>query len=135
MTEKQKRFWSILFWIAALFNFVIGVPLMLAREWAFALAFRTDVKTAGLAVDLWADFGFCVALIGVGYAIVAADVTRNRGIVWLGIFAKGFDVVVLTWRWVIGMTQPLVLVPAAIDAVFILFFVAFLLATRATTRP
>ena len=127
--------WAAMFVAAALFNFAIGFPLMLARHWAFALAFvSADAENAGIAPDLWADFGYCVVLIGVGYLIVARDVTRNRGLVWLGIFAKLFDVVVLSWRTVIGMTRPIVLLPAGIDAVFVLLFVWFLLAVPKTDR-
>jgi len=39
-------------------------------------------------------------------------------------------VVVLTWRTAIGMTQPIVLLPAGIDALFIRAFVWFLSATK-----
>lgn len=130
MMDRSDRFWSRVFWAAALFNFAIGAPLMVARDWAFDLAFYGDAASAGIAPDLWADFGFAVALIGAGYAVVACDVTRNRGFVWLGIAAKAFDVIVLTWRSAIGMTRPLALVPALIDAGFILLFVAFLARRR-----
>jgi hypothetical protein len=131
MTRPSERFWSRLFFVAALFNFAIGVPLMLARHWAFNLAFVSDITaTPGVGPDLWADFGYCVALIGVGYLIVAFKPMQNRAIVWLGILAKGFDVVVLTWRTVIGMTQPIVLLPAGIDGLFILAFIWFLAATK-----
>jgi hypothetical protein len=77
-------------------------------------------------VKLWGDFGFCVTLIGVGYSLVAFDLS-NRAIVWLGIGAKAFDVIVLPSRWLSGITKPVVLLPAAIDALFILGFVWFLI--------
>jgi hypothetical protein len=70
-----------------------------------------------LALKLWGDFGFCAILIGIGYAVVAVDRT-NRALVRLGIPAKGFDIVVLTSRWISGITKPFVLIPAAIDGVF-----------------
>lgn len=131
MTDGSKRRWSRIFVVAALFNFSIGVPLMLARHWAFNLAFVPQFTDApGIGPDLWADFGYCVALIGVGYLIVAFDPPRNRPIVWLGILAKAFDVVVLSWRTAIGVTNPIVLVPAGIDALFILVFAWFLISTQ-----
>jgi hypothetical protein len=126
---KSLGFWTGMFVAAALFNFAIGIPLMLARQWAFELAFTSgSAANAGVAPDLWADFGYCVTLIGVGYLIVARDVASNRGLVWLGIFAKLFDVVVLTWRFFLGMTRPIVLLPASIDALFVVLFVCFLIA-------
>jgi hypothetical protein len=74
----------------------------------------------------WGDFGFAVLLIGVGYWIVSRDVTKNCGIVWLGIFAKMFDVVVLSWRWAEGVACPIVLLPAALDGAFVVLFILFL---------
>src|SRR6516164_305418 len=115
MSRHAERIWTGVFVAAALFNFLIAASLLFARHWAFAIAFYSD-GAPGIAADLWADFGFCVALIGLGYLIVAFDVTKNQALVWLGILAKGFDVIVLTWRWIDGITRPLVLVPAAIDA-------------------
>ena len=66
-------------------------------------------------------------LIGLGYAIIALDVDRNRGIVWLGIVAKLFDMIALPLRWLEGLAHPIVVIPAAIDGAFCLGFVWFLL--------
>jgi hypothetical protein len=135
VATRNERLWSWMFLAAALFNFVIGFPIMAAREWTFAVAFAPEVaRSAGIATDLWADFGYCVALIGFGYLVVAFDTSRNRALVWLGIFAKAFDVVVLTWRFVAGVTRPIVLVPAGIDAAFLILFACFLHATRRRGR-
>ncbi|MBK8097259.1 MAG: hypothetical protein IPK26_09135 [Planctomycetes bacterium] len=131
----DSRRWSAMFWAAVGFNGVIGLPVWFAPDWTFALCFH-EAPTPG-AVRHWGDFGFGVVLIGVGYAMVAADVARNRGIVWLGVFAKVFDVVVLSARTGSGAMKPLVLIPGAIDAAFVLLFVWFLCASsgrRFTTR-
>ena len=128
------RFWPRMFVLAALFNFVFGLPIMLAPRWSHALAYLAPLPSAGsLGLEFWRDFGFCVNLIGLGYYFVSRDVTRNRGIVWLGIPAKLFDVTVLTARVLGGTARPLVLVPAAIDGGFALLFAVFLFVTRA--RP
>ncbi len=58
-------------------------------------------------------------MIWIGYWILSRDVTQNRGIVWLGIFAKLFDVVVLSWRSFHGIAHPTVLLPAIVDFAFI----------------
>src|SRR5262245_42403477 len=135
MIAISSRAWSGFFVVAALFNFAIGLPLMFAPDWTFGLAFHDAPQSPGaLAPKLWGDFGFCVALIGVGYLMVAFDLT-NRALVWLGIGAKAFDVIVLTSRWLAGITKPLVLLPAAIDAAFIVGFVIFLMRSRKQTPP
>jgi hypothetical protein len=83
-----------------------------------------------MTLRFWSDFGFAVVLIGVGYYLVSRDVDQNRGLVWLGVPAKLFDVVTLTSRFAMGLASPLVLIPAAVDGLFMLAFVAFLYQTR-----
>lgn len=120
-------FWRGMFVAAALFNFAVGLSLLCFRHWTFDIAFIDDAgSAAGVAPDLWADFGYCVVLIGVGYLFIAADPPGQRMLVWLGVLAKGFDVVVLSWRTMMGITHPIVLVPGAIDGLFLLLFILFL---------
>lgn len=120
----NKRHWSQMFLAATGFNFLMGGPIFFAPQWTYQLAYFGEASESTLR--FWGDFGFAVLLIGIGYWIVSRDVTRNRGIVWLGIFAKLFDVVVLTWRWADGIARPIVLLPAAIDGAFVILFILFL---------
>jgi len=113
-----------MFLAAAAFNFLMGGPIFLAPSWSYRLAYFGETPESTLR--FWGDFGFAVLLIGVGYWMVSRDVTKNRGIVWLGIFAKMFDVVALSWRWADGIARPIVLVPAAIDGAFVVLFILFL---------
>jgi hypothetical protein len=78
-----------------------------------------------MAIRLWADFGFAVILIGLGYQIIARDVRKNRGIVLLGIIAKLFDVINLTLLFAWGIARPIVLIPALIDGIFAALFGVF----------
>jgi hypothetical protein len=116
--------WSLMFRAAAGFNFLIGVPVFFAPSWTYRLAYVGETSQSTLR--FWGDFGFAVVLIGVGYWIVARDITKNRGIVWLGVFAKLFDVVALSWRWAQGIAQAIALLPAAIDGAFVILFILFL---------
>ncbi|MCA6095772.1 hypothetical protein LE181_26870 [Streptomyces sp. SCA3-4] len=125
----NTTFWSRLFLVAALFNYVIGLPIVFARRWSYDLSYVPDVTRDAMALRLWAGFGFAVVLIGIGYHIVARDVTQNRGIVLLGILAKLFDVVNLTTLYAGDLARPLVLVPAAIDFAFTVAFVRFWMLT------
>jgi hypothetical protein len=120
---NAKR-WSLMFVAAAGFNFLMGGPIFLASQWSYRLAYSGESSESTLR--FWGDFGFAVLLIGVGYWIVSRDITKNRGIVWLGIFAKLFDVVALSSRWAGEVARPIVLLPAAVDGAFVILFVWFL---------
>ncbi|HEY3755857.1 MAG TPA: hypothetical protein VGL42_06885 [Opitutaceae bacterium] len=101
----------------------MGGPIFFFRDWSYGLAYGAGPEAA---TRFWGDFGYAVLLIGVGYLMIARDPRRNRDIVWLGILAKAFDVVALTWRWHEGIARPTVLIPAAIDGAFGIGFVVFL---------
>jgi len=123
----MDRFWPRMFVAAALFNFVIAIPIMVAPRWSYDLAFIPPVDDGnGMTLRFWRDFGFAVGIIGIGYYLVARDVTVNRGIVLVGILAKMFDVIVLPYRYAIDVAEPIVLLPAAIDGLFVVLFVLFL---------
>jgi hypothetical protein len=114
----------LFFFAAAAFNFCMGGPIYFAPDWSFAIAYVGPADAS--ALRFWSDFGFAVLLVGAGYAIVGLDVDANRGIVWLGIAAKAYDVINLSLRWKHGLAHDIVLLPAAIDGMFGVFFIVFL---------
>lgn len=133
----NTSWWSRFFWLAAFFNYAMGFPILLAREWSFNFVYLPAAGRDAMALRLWADFGFAVVLIGFGYQLVAYDVTKNRGIVLLGVGAKLFDVINLSYLYYAGLAKSIVLLPAAIDFTFTVFFVIFLFLTaphRAAAR-
>jgi hypothetical protein len=123
--DTTRRRWTVFFFLAAAFNFSMGGPIFFASDWSYSVAYLGPPDPA--AIRFWGDFGYAVLLIGLGYAILGLDVDKNRGIVWLGIVAKLFDMIVLPLRWHEGLAHPIVIVPAAIDGAFCLGFVWFLL--------
>lgn len=122
---NSTRRWSRLFLVAALFNYAIGLPILLAAHWSYNLCYLPTIGRDPMAIRLWADFGFAVLLIGFGYQLVSRDVSKNRGIVLLGIIAKLFDVVNLAMLFLLGIARPIVLLPALSDAIFVVLFLVF----------
>lgn len=123
----MSRFWPRMFVAATLFNFAIAIPILVAPRWSYELAFVPPIVEGDtMSLRFWRDFGFAVAIIGVGYYLVSRDVASNRGLVWIGILAKMFDVIVLTYRFAIDIAEPIVLLPALIDGIFVVLFVLFL---------
>ena len=132
---RERGRWATVFLLAALFNYAIGLPIMLARRWSYDLSYLPEVSRDPMALRLWADIGFAVVLIGLGYQIVSRDVSQNRGIVLLGIIAKLFDVFNLTYLYLRGVAKPLVLAPALIDGIFVALFIAFWISTARKSTP
>ena len=129
----RRRHWMLFFFAAAAFNFCMGGPIFFASDFSYTIAYvgAADAST----LRFWGDFGFAVMLVGAGYAIVGLNVDANRGIVWLGIFAKAYDVIMLSLRWEHGLAHDIVLLPAAIDGAFGIFFIVFLLTWPRTGSP
>ncbi|WP_455210142.1 hypothetical protein [Kaarinaea lacus] len=131
--DSSFCWWKTMWIAAALFNLIIALPLIFATNWTYTLAYAIPQHEADLmALRLWRDFGIFVLLIGVGYFIVSMDITINSGLAFLGIFAKLFDVVTLTYRYTIGIAEFIVLIPAIIDGIFMLLFILFLMKTKNT---
>ena len=123
--DNSRQRWTVFFFLAAAFNFCMGGPIFFASAWSYSVAYLGPPDPG--AIRFWGDFGYAVLLVGLGYAIIGLDIDKNRGIVWLGIVAKLFDMIVLPLRWSEGLAHPIVIAPAAIDGAFCLGFVWFLL--------
>ena len=129
-----KKFWRWMWVAAAAFNFLIGIFIVFLTEWSFRLSYSPsgDAENA-MALRLWRDFGIFVLMIGVGYYLVSRNLSKNQGVVILGIGAKSFDVITLSVRYAVGLANPIVLVPAIIDGLFMLLFIVFLKRARSTS--
>ncbi|WP_340114848.1 hypothetical protein [Maribellus mangrovi] len=126
MSQNKERFWSRIFRSAAIFNFAMGLPIFLFPLWSNQVAYLTQNIDVANTYRFWRDFGFTVVVIGIGYYIVSLDITKNRGIVWLGIIGKLYDVSILSYRFIIGIAGAFVLVPVIVDAIYVLLFILFL---------
>ena len=122
------RIWKIVFALAAAFNFLVGLPLLLAPA-AFYTALKQPVPADLLSVQTAA---LLISVFGVGYAMVARDPVANRPIVWLGLLGKA-PLPVMVWLQVqAGKATMSAFTLTLGDAVFAALFVIFLLTTRKT---
>lgn len=106
-----SRGWRNFFWIATIFNFVIGLAGMLSPEATI------DARIIGLLV-------FCMGVI---YLLVAREPLRFAPVLWAGVIGK-IGVVALLGPQVFGDGgDPIIAGVLVLDGLFALGFLAFLL--------
>ena len=119
------RLWKVVFALAAAFNFLVGLPLLLAPA-AFYAAMKQPVPTDLMSVQTSA---LLISVFGVGYVMVARDPPRNRAIVWLGLLGKA-PLPLMVWLQVqAGKTSMSTFQLTLGDLVFAILFLIFLLRT------
>ncbi len=120
--------WRVFFWAAAFFNFVAGLPLLLAPE----------VMLGTLELPVPSDLmfhrmtGLLVVCFGAVYGFVAQDLERFRPLVWLGVIGKGGVVVLFTQAFLQGLVPFSAYSVSSGDLAFTLGFIVFLLNGKRT---
>lgn len=124
--------WSIMFYIAAAFNIIAAIGALLTPAESNALMMygsKTALANPAASINTQAFLVF-VLIFGIGYAMVAMDPTKNRGIVWLGILGKLY---VFT-AWGIYYKSGIVTLTAFAgtfgDLIFTILFIMFLIKTK-----
>lgn len=124
------QIWRMFFWVAAVFNFLAGLPPLLAPT-------LTTISIGMPAPDpqyiyIVQMFGAAVSIFGIGYALVALGQAGQRQIITLGLIGKIGVVALLALR-TRDIEVPQQLVTAASgDFLFSIGFAVFLF-SRATT--
>ncbi len=107
---EEQTGWSRFFYIAALFNFLIGLAAMLVPESSL------DARIIGLLV-------FSMGII---YLLVAREPRRYAPTLWAGVIGKLGVVGLLGPRNLMGDGDPLILAVLAGDLIFALGFLVYL---------
>lgn len=119
--------WSRFFFVAGLFNILGGIVGFLTLE--------DQLASMGRPAPLY-PFAFellflAVAILGVGYLMVARDPLRHRGIVWIGLLTK-IAGGLMSWRAIATGQMPAETWWQAVvtDWVWVVAFMVFLWTTR-----
>lgn len=119
-------FWRVIFALAALFNLMVGLPLLLAPRPAVSALVYILPPDFMLAQIL----GVLISVFGVGYAMVARDPAGGRPIAWLGVIGK-LPIPVILWFYVEADVVPVrTLLLSLGDLLFAVLFVVFLWRTH-----
>jgi hypothetical protein len=124
---------KVLFWIAALYDLILGLVFGLFYQPIYA-RFGVELPNHPGYVQLSAMFIF---IIGVGFYLVTRNPRENRQIILLGILMKlGFCLVVFSHLF-FGTVPPIYVPFAVLDFVFLVSFLPAYAALRkmALTAP
>ena len=114
--------WKYIFQIKAVINWIESLALLFADRWIRELLGEKPLTNP----EYLQLFVVLVFVIGIGYWWVSQDISRNREIVKLGIYAQYSVFGVLAYQTLIGNVHPLYLVPGVIDLIFAILFSVFL---------
>lgn len=136
----HRRAWQWMFAVAALWNLAIGLAFalepaeMLRRSAKPAAGSDSSISVATLSpeitpTEVWLarDFGVCVAIFGIGYAMVSISPERHSGILVLGIIGKTYVVLMGGYRLLTGQVAASLAIPFAGDGLFAVLFLIYLL--------
>ena len=122
--------WKYIFQLKAVINWSESLALLFADRWIRELLGEKPLTNP----EYLQLFVVLVFVIGIGYWWVSQDISRNREIVKLGIYAQCSVFVVLAYQTLIGNVHPLYLIPGIIDLIFAILFGLFLY-SYAQTKP
>jgi hypothetical protein len=122
--------WKYIFQLKAAINWIESLALLFADRWIRELLGEKPLTNP----EYLQLFVVLVFVIGIGYWWVSQDISRNREIVKLGIYAQSSVFVVLAYQTLIGNVHPFYLIPGVIDLIFAILFGLFLY-SYAQTKP
>lgn len=119
---NNQRNWKYIFQIKAVINWVESVFLLLFDQWIRELLGEKPL----INTEYSHLFLVLVFVIGIGYWWVSNDISRNHGIVKLGIIAQSWVFLVLAYHTFVNTLHPFYLIPGVIDLTFAILFGIFL---------
>jgi hypothetical protein len=132
----SRRADQIMFAISAVYTSSIALSVLAAPAWASEAFYRHVLQPDETVMRILAnDFGGLLLFFGIGYGVVAIDPSKNRALVWLGLFGKIALVLSMSQRFVAGIATHLALSAAGGDLIFVALYAAFLWRTRRAGPP
>jgi hypothetical protein len=121
MMPKQD-YYQKLFFIGAIWNWVATTTLIFGYKILFPLF--------GMVLPVYPVFflmflGLCF-VFGIGYFWVSQDLTKNHGIVKMGIIGKLLVFIGILWACVTGQVHVILLGAGIVDLVFAVLYIEFL---------
>ncbi|TFG09713.1 hypothetical protein EU538_04145 [Candidatus Thorarchaeota archaeon] len=122
---NKESYYEWLFKVGAVFNWIMAVSFLVgsvAVADIFALFGTTDPPTLFF---LHALLGL-IFVYGIGYYMVGQDITKNRGIVWLGVLSKLTFFAFCVIYFLLGDLSLIIVVFGSFDFFFACLFLEYI---------
>jgi hypothetical protein len=134
MKQFSDKAYSRFFLVSAIWNFYFSISALAMREFNIKVAFGEEAVSAvtgNFFATTFYNFMFAAVLVfGIGYYIVSRDVTRNHGIVLLGIIGKLCFFVYYGVMYIQSQCTIVAMLSVTGDFIFALLFAYFLVQKR-----
>ncbi|MFX0030859.1 MAG: hypothetical protein ACFE8B_16720 [Candidatus Hermodarchaeota archaeon] len=122
----KVKYYKYLFIVGALWNLILGFLFFVMPVMGDTVYEMTGVEVPPSLVFYHAFFGV-VFSFGIGYFLVARDLNKNHGIVFLGAIAKVFVFVLFLTYFFIGDSNIIPVIFVIGDLIFAILFAEFLI--------
>lgn len=128
---SKNSYYRVMFVVSALFNILVAAPELIGQT---AQLVSSDANLPqGWQFPI--VFLYFVVVFGVGYYLVSRDISRNHGIVILGILGKigVFFIFLMDYVWGAGILFQAVI--GCVDLLFAFLFIEFLYSYNSSKQP
>ena len=130
MKTLSDTFYSRMFFLAGIWNIMIGMTGACAMDFSVALFFGPGAVTDQfIAVMSFRLFMVAIAIFGIGYCLVSRNLAANRGIVWLGLVCKMILFALFYYYFFTGRATVMAALTVTGDGVWSILFGLFLYRT------
>jgi len=127
---KNANYYKVLFIIAGIWNLAAGIICWIGSILMPDVFFKMfNMPSPASLFPFHAMFWFIIAF-GIGYIIVSRDITKNQGIILIGMLAKTLFFIDCVITLLLKEANIMLLVTGVVDLVFAVLFLEFLLKAK-----
>ena len=127
---KNANYYKILFLIAGIWNLGVAIPCWIGSVFMPDVFFNIfNMPSPASLLPFHAMFLFII-VFGIGYITVSRDITKNHGIILIGLLGKILFFIVCVIALSLNIANKMLLVTGIIDLIFAILFIEFLLKTK-----
>jgi hypothetical protein len=127
---RNAKYYKILFLIAGLWNLGAAIICWIGCVFMPDMFFKMfGMPSPASLFPFHAMFWF-ILTFGIGYFIVSCDITKNHGIIFVGILAKILFLIDCIITLISKEANIMLLTTGIIDLIFAILFIEFLLKTK-----